>query len=128
MNYEELSDFEINKRVAESRPYTWVVGDGSCPAVSESAVSIEYKTFKYGNLISHGVDYCNHPEDAWPIIFENKITIQAPDNGILNSSMFEWDASGDYYLEGGASACVFSTHENPLRAAMICYLMMQEAK
>jgi|GEM_PF-3424932 len=121
MNYEQMSDFEINKRVAELRPYTWIVGDGSCPAVSDSAVSIEYKTFKYGNLISHGVDYCNHPEDAWSIIEEiwptlMQVCLYDFNVGLGASECSRWE--GMTHIHGG----------NKLRAAMICYLMMQEAE
>ena len=117
MNYEELSDFEINKRVAELRPYTWIVDDGSCPAVSGDAVSIEYKTFKYGNLVSHGADYCNHPEDAWPIITE-----------MMNSHIFTISDVAIVWHGESDSDDVIIECKNPLRAAMICYLMMQEAK
>lgn len=58
------------------------------------------------------VDYCNNPADAWPIIVENRIRI----NPILYT---KWMAED--YLED-----VSSCHENPLRAAMIVFLMMQD--
>ncbi|MEN4908961.1 phage protein NinX family protein [Rahnella bonaserana] len=59
------------------------------------------------------VDYCNNPADAWPIILENKISINHWCTG-------EWTADclfGDF---------VFS--DTPLRAAMIVYLMMKDAE
>lgn len=59
-------------------------------------------------------DYCNNPADAWPIIVENRIRI----NPILYT---KWMAED--YLED-----VSSCDENPLRAAMIVFLMMQEEK
>lgn len=58
------------------------------------------------------VDYCNNPADAWPIIVENRILIKP----ILYT---KWMAED--YLED-----VSSCHENPLRAAMIVFLMMQD--
>lgn len=59
-------------------------------------------------------DYCNNPADAWPIIVENRIRI----NPILYT---KWMAED--YLED-----VSSCDENPLRAAMIVFLMMQDDK
>lgn len=59
-------------------------------------------------------DYCNNPADAWPIIVENRIRI----NPILYT---KWMAED--YLED-----VSSCDENPLRAAMIVFLMMQEGE
>lgn len=56
---------------------------------------------------------CNNPADAWPIILENKISINHWCTG-------EWTADaidGDF---------VFS--DTPLRAAMIVYLQMMEQK
>lgn len=61
-------------------------------------------------------DYCNKPRDAWPIIAENKIDIR-----------FELDeprtatATAPEYLPAWVD-------KNPLRAAMIVYLMMQESR
>lgn len=49
-DYNTLSDFEINKRVAH------LTG---------------WDTNYWHNL----PDYCNNPADAWPVIFENKINI-----------------------------------------------------
>ncbi|UVX30232.1 hypothetical protein S13a_00026 [Klebsiella phage VLCpiS13a] len=57
---------------------------------------------------------CQNPADAWPIIVENRIRI----NPILYT---KWMAED--YLED-----VSSCDENPLRAAMIAFLMMQESK
>lgn len=58
-------------------------------------------------------DYCNNPSDAWPIIVENKICIN-------NFCKFGWCSDsehGDYVY-----------HDNPLRAAMIVYLMMKDGE
>lgn len=58
-------------------------------------------------------NYCNKPADAYPIILSNKISINHWRTG-------EWTADaidGDF---------VFS--DTPLRAAMIVYLQMMEAK
>lgn len=59
-------------------------------------------------------DYCNNPADAWPIIVENRIRV----NPVLYT---KWMAED--YLEA-----VSSTHENPLRCAMVVFLMMKESE
>ena len=63
-------------------------------------------------------NYCNNPADAWPIIVENKISIYA---AVLGDSRGEWGAESsftDYY----------HFHNNPLRSAMIVFLMMKEGE
>ena len=57
-------------------------------------------------------DYCNNPADAWPVIVESRISIKA----VLYS---QWMAE-DYLEE------ISSLSQNPLRCAMIVFLMMKE--
>ena len=57
-------------------------------------------------------DYCNNPADAWPIIAENRIRV----NPVLYT---KWMAED--YLEDISHA-----GENPLRCAMVVFLMMKE--
>ena len=54
MNYDEMSDFEINSKV--------------------------YNAVTAGSAAIILPDYCNNPSDAWPIIIENNISI-SPRNG-----------------------------------------------
>lgn len=119
MNYEEMSDFEINKRVAELRKIDFSQ-DGS-------EVYINVFDEHHGDFFPEPVDYCNNPADAWPIIIENKMTVQSPANGILNLSKEEWDVSASCYI-GEDCMCFSYLNKNPLRAAMIVYLMMREAE
>ena len=58
-------------------------------------------------------DPCNDPSDAWPIILESKISIIN-----YRHSKDEW-----YAVDRGTDNASEST-DNPLRAAMIVYLMM----
>ena len=109
MDYESMSDFEINKAVAELQPFTNVVGDGAYPSISESAVHVEQRTFKYGNINELGVDYCNNPSDAWPIIVENRIVV---------------DPSGHAW----SSEFSICSDKNPLRAACIVYLILSATR
>lgn len=65
-----------------------------------------------------GFKYTTNPADAWPIIAENKISIYA---AILGDSRGEWGAEASFTEH-------YHFHNNPLRAAMIVFLMMQEKK
>lgn len=120
VDYSKLSDFEINSAVHNAllkKPYALVfMGDDQIAWTSENGDQIITEKVPYTKNGVH--DYCNNPDDAWPIIAENKISIYA---AILGDSRGEWGAessSTDYY----------HFHNNALRAAMIVFLMMQDAK
>lgn len=100
MDYSKLSDFEINKMVSA---FLW----GSVCAVDGVVLHNE----KDGPF-----DPCNNPTDAWPIIVKNKIW--------LREIYGVWDAKG-FPDEKHPFNQVGWKDENPLRAAMIAFLMMQ---
>lgn len=111
MNYKEISDFEINGYVAMLRHgFSWIeFMDGYHCSV------------KCGNDDSPGfaiidvADYCNNPSDAWPIIMKSKIAV-------LPWNDNEWQSF--VMKDGEPNLRVW--HKNPLRAAMIVFLMMNE--
>lgn len=108
MNYSDLSDFEINKLVAESLGRFEFVSDhniegGSAVLCDSLRTCDEY-------------DFCNNPSDAWPIIVENEIGL----NPQSMSSLWLADVNGE--SKHGYS----KMDKNPLRAAMIVYLMRKE--
>ncbi|MDH0387956.1 MULTISPECIES: phage protein NinX family protein [Citrobacter] len=117
MDYSKLSDFEINKRVADiAMNGTW--------HVKPSHPDNDTGGWLYG---SNGIktyelpDYCNNPADAWPIIAENRITV------MIDDTTNDWSAAvvQDFC---DSSAFKFSNcHKNPLRASMVTFLMMHEA-
>ena len=72
-------------------------------------------SLKVWNLLAEKYDYCNNPSDAWPIIIENRITLTPYDN-----EKDGWFATTD--------TSFFVDHMNPLRAAMIVFLIMNEGK
>ncbi|HBD1054436.1 phage protein NinX family protein [Escherichia coli] len=119
MDYSQLSDFEINKRVAEV-----IYKDRNGLFVARNLPSKEGVTIvaevNSEDICIAAADYCNNPADAWPIIVENRIgIIPAPENGL-------WKAA--HRKVGGDSTPYHMTQdENPLRAAMIVFLMMQDA-
>lgn len=111
-DYASMSDFEINKRVADiAMNGTW--------HVKPSHPDNDTGGWLYG---SNGIqtrelpDYCNNPADAWPIITENRISIIHLDDN-------EWGCRGD----GDKSACR-AINSNALRCAMIVFLMMKEGE
>ena len=60
-------------------------------------------------------NYCGCASDAWPIITENGINIMC------------LPVSGSWYAEDSRDGQVSFVNTNPLRAAMIVFLKMQEA-
>ncbi|HFS7474922.1 TPA: phage protein NinX family protein [Enterobacter cloacae] len=101
MDYSQLSDFEINKRVAKSIYSVSFVE----PLSRTVSVSGGKRLF----------DPCNNPADAWPIIDKYRISI-------INLGEDEWGARGVADCKSKRAI-----HENSLRAAMIVFLMMQDA-
>ncbi|MDT7053696.1 phage protein NinX family protein [Citrobacter freundii] len=70
-----------------------------------------------------GFKYTTNPAESWPIIQENGISINHY-NGVWEAS-FEWDAPVGAF--GTDETVTTSTeHKNPLRAAMVAYLMMRD--
>jgi len=114
MNYEDMSDFEINKAVAEA------IGHQVCVSHhpgSENAIIIV-------NGSARAVDYCNNWSDGGPIIVENGIGLAFKPHCECDG----WVAARHIYGALESNREPFTYHENPLRAAMIVFLKMQESK
>ena len=124
MNYEDMSDHEINMAVTciENNCQGWsVLGDNS--------------GFYHCGVDGNGyyeqaaLDYCNNPSDAWPIIVENAISIQ-PVHDVAAGGYYKlseikyWTA----WATNRQSVDSFTEDKNPLRAAMICFLKMKDAE
>jgi hypothetical protein len=109
MKYDEMSDFDINCKVVD------VLGIIQDVHFGEGSISRHCLNGEVLDVVK-SVDYCNNPSDAWPIVIDNKIAI-----GFIDG--FGWTADAEYH-----SNISHSCYENPLRAAMIVYLMMQEGK
>lgn len=99
-DYSQLSDFEINKRV----------------------FNILMKGRSWDRQGNGSFNYCNNPTDAWPIIVENKIMLSP------RCADDEWKAQIYLGREDIFDNYASAWHKNPLRAAMIVFLMMQENK
>lgn len=115
--YSELSDFEINKLVAIHCGHQCYYGDGS---YTNDGLNVTVK----GNGRIGWFNPCRLPEDAWAIIVENNISLHAP--RFKEGWMAEF--TGRYEdVNDGFDVDYFDAHnENPLRAAMIVYMMMKD--
>lgn len=104
MNYEEMSDFQINKRVASKF--------GLAPLTYPHDADMRSVGVRHSDTWYEWFDYCNNPSDAMPILIKMKIGFKWVNGSCTASSVMRG------YHE--------STSNNPLRAAMIVFLMMQE--
>ncbi|ECE8469991.1 DUF2591 domain-containing protein [Salmonella enterica subsp. enterica serovar London] len=121
MDYSQLRDFEINLKIAHillgKNNYDW----------DPEKKEVYLAGIDGGEFLPCGYfDPCNRAADAYPIITENKISTMwmtaekewcAWSGGDLEEGCWEWENNPDYYFCG----------ESPLRAAMIVFLMMQDA-
>jgi hypothetical protein len=105
MDYSQLSDFEINKRVAEL-----VGGFALTIAVRDEPPS--GRSFDPDRF-----DPCNNAADAWPIIAENNIAILPYKNSTPSA----------YHTGSGLVGKFTAEDNNPLRAAMVVFLMMRDS-
>jgi hypothetical protein len=119
MDYSQLSDFEINAEVFEAL-------HGGSPDYKEGdngeMLLVSFEADVVGGdiveveVVRGSFNPCNNAADSWPIIAQNKISIYA---AILGDSRGEWGAEASFTEH-------YHFHDNPLRAAMIVFLMMQD--
>ncbi|EHW4087004.1 TPA: DUF2591 family protein [Salmonella enterica] len=120
MDYTQLSDFEINIAVFEALHN----GSPDCKEGDNGAMVLI--SFEAGVVGGEVVEFeaergafnpCNKADDAWPIIIQNSIGVIPYKKGLSEA----WNT---------ATGLINGTTKdaNPLRAAMIVFLMMQESK
>lgn len=111
MDYSKLTDQEINMLVAKIQHPDKVFIDRKTRPPSVVLL----------NHINMWIDYCNNPVDAWPIIVEHGITV-------LNDKNCYPRATNDSFtfIHEQFDDCIHALDKNPLRAAMIVFLTMQE--
>lgn len=126
-NYSEMSDFEINKHVAHALGLKVETEFQNNIGFTESFHQKYPNTIwcaevdRYGEQTQPWEQKCftHNPSDAWPIIDENKISL------ITDETQAEWKAV--YYESFFYDDDTYRFNDkNPLRAAMIVYLMMNE--
>ncbi|MDK1334218.1 DUF2591 family protein [Cronobacter turicensis] len=127
MDYSQLSDFEINKRVAISVGFPCYYVDGSYTNNLGLRGAIVNGESDSGLFMVGEFNPCQNPADAYPIIIKNRIAI------IPDTAAGEWVAFNEFTLyEGDWMFASNPTHhsngKNPLRCAMETFLMMQESQ
>ncbi|WP_368927028.1 phage protein NinX family protein [Proteus columbae] len=103
--YTELSDFEINKKVAEYLKLNTI-------AYERTEIVL------FDDMDATPFAPCNNPADAMPIIIENKICMNYIDNDI------GWCAY--HFDEGKGELEIYD--KNYYRAAMTCFLIMKDVE
>ena len=123
-NYEQMSDFEINKLVATMHLPCDYIFDGE----KQEIVLTGVQTF----LGAHGIpeereiafsvfNPCNSWADAGPIIEKYGIS--------LEHDYDEWCAkAGNAGIGENGDHLHYGWSKNPLRAAMICFIKMKDAE
>lgn len=113
MDYSKMSDFEINLAVAHI-----AIGSGGYDWSSDKK-EVYLAAMDGGEFLPNSYfNPCNNPADAWPIITENNIAVVPYKHTIPQA----WPTSFGLVSK-------FTTEDrNPLRAAMITFLKMQESK
>ncbi|MCU6241153.1 phage protein NinX family protein [Enterobacter asburiae] len=107
MDYSQLSDFDIQQEVLKA---TW----GSHPPRLLGRMMLDVMLCDF--------DPCNNPADAWPIIVRNQISL------MYEEAIGKWCAGKPYWVDGCEWQLDIDVMEaNPLRAAMIFFLIMQDA-
>lgn len=112
MDYSVLHDAEINMKVCAAlglglSGYARLIRQGDATILLDDNETL--------------VDYCNNPADAWPIIVENNISLilDNPSSPMATSNCVGWYSDEE--------TPIHASNQNPLRAAMIVFLMMQES-
>jgi hypothetical protein len=103
-DYSKMSDFDINCEVAAILKVT---SKTNSPAKGFNGNSI---TVWGRGSSAISIDYCNNPEDAWPVMKLSRISLIAPHIAVGDSWVAQ--CKGNYFVD-----------KNPLKAAMIAFLM-----
>ncbi|TBL37680.1 DUF2591 domain-containing protein [Hafnia alvei] len=113
-DYSKMSDFDVTCMVAK-----FIHPDAELLDVNRGKTESSI-TLKFGPHGYMGFDPCNNPSDAWPIILNNRISMVW--DCAEDSSSEWWNAVAQF------DECSIQYQLNPLRAAMIVYLMMKESE
>ena len=121
-DYNEMSDFEINKLVAMTiEGVDFDTAGNAKYAVDCFIKSLDGESVNVlwtGNKEYSSFNPCNNPADMWPLIVENKIDVCFIDSA---NSWTSFGLTKNKLL-------VDSSGDNPLRAAAIVYLMLKDAE
>lgn len=122
-DYSKMSNTEIAQKV-----FFWLSND-FCPNGGLAHINNDGFFFFDNWNVKRKFDPCNNPSDAWQIIIDNKISIVSLDNKWIAAPV---DTVIDG-ITGDSEVCFYASFDavsdvNPLRAAMVVFLMMKESK
>jgi len=120
--YKDNSDFEINKRVAESRGYSYPNYKIKVNEKNESVIDVFRNDFEYCGYYVGSFDYCNNWSDIGSILTEHGISTRHDE-----TTGRTW-AEKNYGSGYTASVPFLHEHANVKRAAAIVFILMMEAK
>ncbi len=103
--YTELSDFEINKKIAESCKLNVVIFEHT-------------KIVIFDDMNATPFDPCNNPADAMPIITENKISMNFINDNIGWAAIYRREEKEVLETSGN----------NYYRTAMIYFLLIKDTE
>ena len=113
-DYRKMSDLEINSEIAKQIGGEILFDEYGAPYRLDPCAMSAYSGRDFDEV---EFDPCNNPADAWPIIAANHIGIMPFKSGGATA----WPTSV------GLLSNAQVKDDNPLRAAMIVFLMMKEA-
>lgn len=117
MNYDKMSDFEINKAVSRLIAFgNYIVSDNE----DQESVYLCEMDGGWDMLPIGCFDPCNNPSHSWPIIIGNNMTIELcdPNLGDTGTVTIYNPYGRDWQVD-------FNSNDKALRSAMICFLKMK---
>ena len=121
-DYGKMSDFEVNKAVIA---FSCAYADVDIVQHPHHADGVSVGLYRACGDYYEWFDYCNNPSDAWPIMVESNIAtrpLYVRDN--KGRKIVEWEAK--FTERDFPRNTIGWDDQNPLRAAMIVYLMMKD--
>ena len=119
MNWDEASDFEVNKRLAELLGLKIFNDQFASLKLKAGSVLVFDKNKKYG---TKEINYCNNWQDIGPMIESKFIKVEP---------LCDTDPSEERWYSSTAvdtSKTVSYWHANPKRAAAICAIKLLESE
>ena len=132
MKYEDMSDWEITRRVVEIRCQGQLIKflpqEDILEPMTSGVMSDKLKIITESGR-EQVIDVCNNPSDAWPIIVENKISI-SHSIALYRADALVYNSKFDngFKIFKQDSQLGDTSSRGALRAAMICFLKMKDAE
>ncbi|AUR84303.1 NinX [Vibrio phage 1.052.A._10N.286.46.C3] len=124
MNYEEMSDFELNCLLLPfwaKKEGVEIKSHGRHPALGDICNIVTFTFECEGHELSHDIHFCNDWNATMPLAVERGVTL-SPSGRV---ELSEWEAS--FGLNDDLQPEIEAWQENPLRAIVICLIKVLEA-